>query len=341
MKNPSSQNIFTSADMVRLLLRYAEFTGIDMEMLERKVDIDRFRLQRRLPLAVFQQIWDSIQKEACDPDFGLHLGEVFVRFAEGHILFSVMRNCPTMETALEKFFRYHSLMADILRPRMAYRKSEVILLLERVFPGLPIRRHHVEATLAMLASTLKQLSDNCIVPMAVDFQHPRPARTEEHTRIFSAPLRFGQNRDALMVSTIDLARPILMANPDFLDAHEKLAQRLMRRINRPESVADKTRGAIQGIITRGDPARLDAVARQLAFSKRSLQERLAKDGTSFRQLLNEARRNLAGTYLKEPDTSICDVAFLLGFSDQSAFNHAFKRWYGVSPRRYLQKNTPC
>ncbi len=339
MENLDPRKIVTSADMARLLLQYAETVGMDMGVLEGAAGINRFDLGCRIPLSIFHRIWDIIQKNTDDPDFGLHLGEAFAGFSEGHILFSVMRNSPTIEAALNKFFRYHSLMADILRPRMVYRPQKVILLLERVYPELPINRHHVEATLAMLASTLKRLSNSCIVPLEVDFQHPHPKQVAEHSRIFSAPLRFGQNRDAFAVSKEDITRPILMANPDFLDAHEKLARTLMKQIGTPETFADKTRHAIQQAMSHGDPALLEIISRKLALSKRSLQDRLKNEGTGFRKLLDEARRKLAGIYLKDTDTSVCDVAFLLGFSDQSAFNHAFKRWNGVSPRQYREQPT--
>lgn len=334
MENPTSRKIVTSADMARLLLQYAEIVGMDMEMLESAAGIDRLNLGRRIPLSVFNRIWNIIQENADDPDFGLHLGVAFARYSEGHILFSVMRNCPTVETALEKFFRYHSLMADILRPRMVYRQKQVVLLVERVFPDIPVHRHHVEATLGILADAVKRLSQNRIIPLEVSFQHPCPENIEEHKKVFQARLRFGQNQNAITLSRTALSQPILMANPDFLDAHERLAKRLMKQVKKPCTTAAKTRQIIQQAISRGDQVRLKNISRQLALSKRSLQDRLKKEGTSFRQLLNKSRQELAGAFLKEEDTSVCDVAFLLGFSDQSAFNHAFKRWYGVTPRQY-------
>ena len=88
---------------------------------------------------------------------------------------------------------------------------------------------------------------------------------------------------------------------------------------------------------RGDKVRLEEVAGRLAVSPRRLQYRLKEEGTSFSGLLETARMDIAKSYLGRPEVPISDIAFMLGFSEQSGFNHAFRRWTGVTPKEFRKK----
>ena len=140
-----------------------------------------------------------------------------------------------------------------------------------------------------------------------------------------------------MIAKGDLSRPIFLANPDFLDAHESVARKLMTRIETAGAFSSRVREVVGKSIARGAFPLLEGMARELAVSKRKLQAVLKEEKTCFREILNDIRRELAQQYLKDPETSICEIAFLLGFSEQSAFNHAFRRWTGVTPRAYRKK----
>jgi len=88
------------------------------------------------------------------------------------------------------------------------------------------------------------------------------------------------------------------------------------------------------MLSRGEKPMLDAVARELAVSTRHLQNKLKEEGSTYRAILDQLRKEIALEYLSKPEVTIYDVAFLLGFSEQSAFNHAFKRWTGSIPTEY-------
>ena len=94
---------------------------------------------------------------------------------------------------------------------------------------------------------------------------------------------------------------------------------------------------IDGIFSGSVPD-MDEVAKRLARSRRSLQEKLKKEGSGFRDLLQAARKQVALNFLYRQDASVCEIAFMLGYSDQSAFTHAFRRWTGQSPKD-IQKNS--
>lgn len=85
---------------------------------------------------------------------------------------------------------------------------------------------------------------------------------------------------------------------------------------------------------RGGNTAVDRVAEQLGMSARTLQRKLRTFGTSHQELLDEMRKDLAMRYLHEPEMAVCEVAYLLGFSESSAFHRAFKRWTGTTPSEF-------
>jgi AraC-like DNA-binding protein len=326
-----------SADMMRLLFQFAAQQGIELNHLETIAKIDRFNLEERIPIQTYARIEREIQKITNDEDFGIHLGETFVALSKGHLLFAVMQNCPTIGAALEKFFHYHGLISNSNIPRLFYRNRTVICTFEPSSPHILLNRHHTESIFSIIASILKRLSEGRIKLLGVYFQHAEPESLCEHQRVFDAPLHFAQKANSLLFAKEDLSRPIFLANPDFLYAHESVARKLMTRVETAGAFSSRVREAIGKSIARGDFPLLEDMARELAVSKRKLQAVLKEEETCFREILNDIRRKLAQQYLKDPETSICEIAFLLGFSEQSAFNHAFRRWTGVTPRAYRKK----
>ena len=326
-----------SADMTRLLFQFAARQGVDLHHLETMAKIDRFNLEERIPIQTYAIIEREIQKITRDKDFGIHLGETFVALSKGHLLFAVMQNCPTIGAALEKFFHYHSLISDTTIPRLFHKNKTVICTFEPSFPHILLNRHHTESIFSIVASILKRLSEGRIQLLGVNFQHTEPESLCEHHRVFDAPLYFAQKTNSLLIAKEDLSRPIFLANPDFLYAHESVARKLMTRMETAGTLSGRVREVIGKTIARGAFPLLEEIAGELAVSTRKLQAVLKEEKTCFRKILNDIRRELAQRYLRDPETSICDIAFLLGFSEQSAFNHAFRRWTGVTPRAYRKE----
>ena len=336
IRNRSYGGATASADMVRMLFTYLEYRKIDTAMVERAAGIDRFQMERRIPVSTVNRLWQTAQKAANDPDFGLHLGEAFIHLAQGHLLFSVMRYSPTFDVALKKFFRYHNLMADIVQPRAVPVKDTVHCLLDRKYPALPLERHHVEGTFTIIHGSLNALSATTVPLKEVSFRHEKPASTAELERVFRAPLYFGCPEERLVFERKSLEQPIHSADAAYLSAHEALAGDLMKGLADGDAVVGKVTALVERTILKGHQPKIAPVAGELAFSVRKLQLLLQEEGTNFREVVNDARKHLAKRFLRQPDTTLCDVAFLLGFSEQSAFNHAFRRWTGQTPRQYRE-----
>ena len=323
-----------STDLVRMLLGGAPRPGGEVDSLLRLAGISWQDLQSpggRIPLSQLTMIWTELERGAGDPNLGLHLGELRDGLPTGHVLFAAMWNSPTLGQALERYCRFHDLMGDLVQPRLESEGDRVLLTLAPR-AGVTLHRQHTECIFSLLVSILSRLS-GAPFPGTVSFSHQAPADTSEHLRIFGAGLRFARPREEVSLPASFLEQPIAAADQRLLGVLEQYAEELLRDL-RPEATwAGKVARLLSQGLCDGRPD-LGHVARQLGVSNRTLQARLKEEGTTYQAVLDNVRKELALSYLKDESRSLVEVAFLLGYADQSAFNHAFRRWTGASPRSF-------
>lgn len=190
-----------------------------------------------------------------------------------------------------------------------------------------------EATIASVASISRQVSTREFRPLAVHFRHAAPASVSAHVAHFGCPVHFDSGMDALLVSDEALRTPNKLGDESisrFFDSHleTELAQ-----LQDDTSLDKRVRIQISQSLSEGVPA-VSEIASRLGMSARTLQRRLSDRGHPFQSLVDDARRELAQRLLRQTEYSLADVAFLTGFSEQSAFNRAFRRWQGQTPRSY-------
>jgi AraC-like DNA-binding protein len=129
--------------------------------------------------------------------------------------------------------------------------------------------------------------------------------------------------------------PIATANNELFDTLDAHAQRLLAELSAGRTVTDAVVRAISNLL-KGEPPRIELAARGLAMSPRALQRSLQEEGTTYHDLLDQTRHGLAVRYLADSRAVIFDVAYLLGFSEPSAFHPAFRRWTGRTPRQFSE-----
>jgi AraC-like DNA-binding protein len=195
-----------------------------------------------------------------------------------------------------------------------------------------------EATIASIVAISQEVSTGKFQATAVYFKHDAPGAAFIHERHFGCPVHFGTDRDALLVSKQMVHAPNKLGDSSivrFFDTH--LNKELVRfRDDLP--LERRVRNQIAQSLSQGTP-KVSDVAAHLAMSGRTLQRRLIERGCSFTFLVDESRRELAKRLLTGSAYPLAEVAFLTGFSDQSSFSRAFKRWTGQTPRSY-RLNSP-
>ena len=153
---------------------------------------------------------------------------------------------------------------------------------------------------------------------------------DEYARLLGVPVQFEAATASAVFDDELLATPCRGHDPNLYRVVRAHAELLLERLPRDPSMRGQVRRLVLGVIAQGEPE-MATVARTLGTSERSLQRRLQEEGTSFREVVDEARRELALGYLGDRRLAVSEVAYLLGYAEAGAFVRAFKRWTGRTP----------
>lgn len=172
----------------------------------------------------------------------------------------------------------------------------------------------------------------------VRFAFPAPADDREHARLFGVRPRFGAADAALVFARRDWDAPTRMHDPGLFALLDQHARGLADGAAGPDGLAARVRAAIAADLPGREPT-LAAAARRLGTTGRTLQRRLAAAETRFARLVDDVRRERAEAFLRSCDVAVAEVSWLVGFSEQSAFTRAFRRWTGRSPTEFRRAAT--
>ncbi len=195
-----------------------------------------------------------------------------------------------------------------------------------------------EASIASAYSLSLQVATEPFSPLAVCFKHEGPRDRAGHEAHFGCPVHFGADRDALLMPGDALARPNQLSDAGMARFFDRFLDEELARMTEPEALDKRVRAEISQALSGGVPMVSD-IASRLGMSARTLQRRLGENGVSYQDLVDDSRRRLAERLLRETRYSLLDVAFMTGFSEQSAFTRAFKRWAGQTPRSFRLQAT--
>ncbi len=190
-----------------------------------------------------------------------------------------------------------------------------------------------EATLASITAISREVSTAEFSPLAVFFKHDAPETIDAHEAYFGCPAHFGSDKDGLLLSDEALAAKNRLGDEStsaFFDSYLETEEIDYAGV---VSLDRQVRSAVTNCLSEGVPT-LSDIAMRLGMSARTLQRRLAEEGRTYQELVDRARRELARSLLRDTQYSLADVAFLTGFSEQSTFTRAFKRWSGQTPRSF-------
>lgn len=290
----------------------------------------------RLTEAECAGLFDRAAELLHDEALGLHVGET-IRPGHYGVLGYVAMNCATLGEALSRLNRYQALVLDIGPMGMQMQSGEVRLSWnpdsERPF------RQLAEFNLAGLVTFARWISGRADTPCRLEFNYAAPTSISEHRRIFGCELVFDQPHYAIVFPDDWLRQPLIQPDPAMRELMLRLADKQMLGLSRGDEVLAKARALIAKQLSEGELT-LEQLAAQLDMSARTLQRKLKDEGLGYSQLLDSVRQALAERYLADPHLDLNDLAFLLGFSEQSAFQRAFKRWKGQAPGAYRRQLRP-
>jgi AraC-like DNA-binding protein len=194
-----------------------------------------------------------------------------------------------------------------------------------------------EATIASITTISREVSTNQFTPVAIYFKHPAPKSIASHEAYFGCRVHFNSDKDALLVSSDTLKAFNHLGDETIAQFFDTHLQTEIAQLEDEYSLERQVRKQVSQSLSEGVPMISD-IARKMGMSGRTLQRRLAELGCPYKTLVDQSRRELTEYLLKKTDYSLAEVAFMTGFSEQSAFNRAFKRWEGQTPRSFRIKS---
>lgn len=290
---------------------------------------------RRISFQKFVEFYEAAAEIAGDPHLGLHIGE-YTELDNYDTLGYAARSCDTFGDALRTLCRYLRVVEDGSHADISQHDKYASLRYELVRPVGGGARQTTELGLCVFHRWGESLLQSHWPLVSVSFSHPLLLDDSEHKRVFSADIQFEQHTNELVFTTDLLASPLDSADSELRAIMEENLQRVEHSLPSDNEWGDATRQCITASLHRGEPS-LAAIAGQLGVSTRTLQRRLGEQSTCFADLLDAVRRELASSQLASSHTSVGEVAFALGYSDISAFHHAFKRWYSVTPGQFRNR----
>jgi AraC-like DNA-binding protein len=318
----------------RALLAACERLGIDTEAVLRAAGIERRTIEdpdARLRNREASALWAKAYELSGDPVLSLHAAEACPLGAY-KVIDYMGANARTVGEAFRYSSRYFKLINTAVF--LSIDESGDPVTFDVAGEGGPagVSRPYAEYCLAVFLLHVRAATGVPFQVRRVTFTHRLPPDVGEHERIFGCPVRFEAEHNRLVLDRAAWETPTSGAHPGVLAVLSEHAEHLLSRLPRGPDLIERTRRAIAGRLRGGDPS-LEGVARELAMSERSLQRHLGELGYTFNTLADEVREATARLYLDQPDIALAEIAYLLGFADQSTFNRAFKRWTGCTPKQ--------
>lgn len=285
---------------------------------------------RRHPLETTTRLWRLAVAATSDPAFGIEVAR-HTAYQTFHALGFSLATSGTLREALERIVRFFAIVTDAADMRLDDDPAGVRFTVH-LRPSADPADEAVDAFVAAAVRLCRTLVGRSFPPLAVELRRTAPADASPYSRYFRVPVTFGAPLDALLLDRAALDTRLLTGNAEIARANDAVIAGHLARLE-SSRLAPRVRQAIEEQLPQGEPDP-EAIARRLAVSLRSLQRKLAEEGTSFAALLDETRSALARSYLDEDRYSVSEITYLLGFAGVSAFSHAFKRWTGSSPSAY-------
>jgi AraC-like DNA-binding protein len=330
LREGSSRAMTTAIGLVRAVVRAAEAEALPVAALLAAHSIDPAMLSERdarVPTDRFLALFDDAAERSERSSFGCEVARRIDAAAFGLLGF-VVASCATLDAAWLRFGRYTRLLCDELRFDVEKRGDEVAVVYG--LDAEPLVGALFEMALTHMVSTSRRGTAQRFAPRVVRFRHRGDERAV--SAAIGAPVEFGARETAVVCDRASLELPLRGANPALLDVLESHVSMVLRSLAPTDDFVARVRHEIRMVMYFGEPS-MKTVAMRMAVGDRTLQRRLKVEGLTFRALADQVRFECAKLQLANPDVSLAEVAYSLGFSSPSAFHVAYRRWAGESPGR--------
>jgi AraC-like DNA-binding protein len=323
--------------VLRAQLAGAAASGISVQTLAEQAGIAESALggkeladpDTRVPARLVLKLWELVPQLTHNESFGLWLAELVQKAPLTPSAWFILSS-PSLDAGLERACQFQRLLHDHAVSELVRTPQETRYVHQVGHGVFRAPRHAIEFGLASFVLLVRRATGSLALPSRVTFQHARPANTEPHARLFGRNVEFEAPEDSIAFDRSVLDMPVLTADSALEELLLSHATKLLEHLPEDDSFVRKVERVVAARIPQG-AVDVEGVASALALSRRTLQRRLQEEGATFEAVVDDLRHQLAERYLRERALCVQETAFLLGYSDVSAFHRAFVRWTGLSP----------
>ncbi len=330
----SSAKYTTLAAWPLAICRALEARGIDPTALLKDAELDhqqfRDRPDDRVDIKKMTRFWNSVEVATQDCAFGLNVAK-FVQPMNFRALGLLMVTTDNLETALNKVEQYYSLVSNSVSVRTIY-KADLIGFVIDLIPNVSISELAIDSFFASLFNFAQLPNEANQFIEKVELLRCKPIDPQPWNECFQAPIEFSAQKNCMWLRRDALKKASIAGDQKMATFNESVVQEYVQNLN-SQGWREKVYKNILKQLDISEPT-LNEVAIQLNTGERTLRRHLLDEQTSFRQLLQNARMEMAHHYLLKSELSITDIALRLSFNDASNFSRAFQRWYKMSPTQY-------
>ena len=309
--------------------------GLDADRLFAQAGLDLENSPRESPVTLsdkLSRLWELAVEETGDPLIGLRCAPVQPLGSLGLVGHLILA-CATVRQALACLCEHVSLVLPTATARLDATPDRVRLQLHLTAGERPVPPQRYDYVAALVLRVIQWLIGHPVPPRLIHHPAPMGPHAARYAELFNAPVRFAQPVSAMDFAAEDLEVALPTANPMVAEWCARLTADIEQ--SRRGQLRVRVKKVLVELLPKGDPRRED-VADALHMSERTLQRRLAEEGTHFQELVDATRRELAQQFLSAGRLSPKEMSFELGFSDPSNFYRACKRWFGQSPKMLRQ-----
>lgn len=339
--HPALQALTASTLYIEYILDHALSCGCDLTAALIELGVTDEQLNNpaaRIPLSIENELLARAIAATGDECFGLHMGaRIRPRFM-GSLGYASMSSAR-LRDAIALMLPYQRVTTEFGTTTAEERGDRYVITWTDAAEthGLPTAHHRVENYFAACITFGRWITGSRENPAEIRFTRAAPADTAEYTRVFACPVHFGAGRNEIVLPQRVLDLPLRDADPE---VHRVMTGRVRQELSSYAArggLLDQVRHAIRENMREQSPS-LEAVAEQLALKPWTLRRRLKVENLDFTSLLDDVRKETAAEWLAGSDRTVSDIAASLGYSEQSAFNRAFKRWFNATPIEFRERH---
>ena len=284
----------------------------------------------------YNAIVEEAVRQTGDPFFGLHFGESMNMLAAG-LVAQITMSSETVEQALQYACDFAQLACSSLPMQLVEKESEYELNM------MPAKvwaedspqavRHTIEGTIVFTINEFHELTHKRYFPLRIDLPYAKPGDLSEYKRLYQCPINFNAPQIAVYFDKRHIQEKVVTSDYHLLRVLVAHANERLEALNGQNGFYEEVKTSVTNLIKPEFPT-IEQVARHLHLSVRTLQRKLSQEGHTFKEIIESLRKDFAYAYLKRPELSIYEIAYLLSYTDASAFIRSFKRWEGKTPREY-------